>query len=63
MPEDLENLAVAAGLEKVSFLFEIQRRTMQTNVQSITQLPLFHTLNPWKKSYEQRIQHITRQRY
>ena len=44
MPENLEKSAVAAGLEKVSFSFEVQRRTMQKNVQNITQLPLFHTL-------------------
>ena len=49
MPENLENSAVAAGLEKVSFSFEIQRRTMQKNIQ----LPLFHTLTPWKTIYEQ----------
>ena len=37
-------LSVTAGLEKVSFSFEIQRRIMQKNVQSITKLPLFHKL-------------------
>ena len=62
MPENLENSAVAAGLEKVSFSFEIQRRTMQKNIKSITQLPLFHTLTPWKTIYEQPRWHIKKPR-
>ena len=49
MTENLENSAVAAGLVKISFSFEIQRMTMQKNIQSILQLYLFHTLTLWKK--------------
>ena len=53
MPENLEKSAVAAGLEKVSFSFEIQRRAMPHDVPNITQLPLFYTLTPLKTIYEQ----------
>ena len=40
MPANLENSAVATGLEKV-FSFQSQRRTMPKNVQTTTQLHLF----------------------
>ena len=53
MPENLEKSVVAAGLEKVSFSFEIQRRAMPHDVPNITQLPLFYTLTPLKTIYEQ----------
>ena len=53
MPENLEKSAVATGLEKVSFSFEIQGRAMPHDVPNITQLPLFYTLTPLKTIYEQ----------
>ena len=47
MSANLENSAVATGLEKVSSNpkeFQSQRRAMPKNVQSTTQLHSFHTL-------------------
>ena len=42
MPINLENSAVATGLEKISFLS--QRKAMPKNVQITTLLRSFHTL-------------------
>ena len=45
MPANLENSAVATGLEKVSFHSNpIQRKTMPKNAQTTTQLHSSHTL-------------------
>ena len=43
MPANLENSAVAIGLEKV-FSFQSQRRAMPKNVQSTTQVHTIHML-------------------
>lgn len=53
MPENLGNSAVAAGLEKVSFSFEIQGRATPHDVPNITQRPLFYALTPLNTIYEQ----------
>ena len=44
MPANLENSAVATGLEKVSFSFQSQRKAMPKNAQTTTQLHSSHTL-------------------
>ena len=44
MPVNLENSAVATGLEKVTFRSNPQRRAMPKNVQSTKQLHSFHML-------------------
>ena len=44
MPANLENSASAAGLEKVSFHFQSQRKAMPKNAQTATQLHLSHTV-------------------
>ena len=44
MPANLENSAVATGLEKLSFSFPFQRKAMSCNVQTITQLHSSHML-------------------
>ena len=44
MPANLENSAVATRLEKISFHFQCQRKTMSKNAQTTAQLHLFHTL-------------------
>ena len=44
MSANLENSAVATGLEKVSILFQSQRRAMQKNVQTTARLRSSHTL-------------------
>ena len=41
MPANVENSAVATGLEKV-FSFQSQRRAMPKNVQTAAQLHSFH---------------------
>ena len=41
MPENLENSAVATGLEKSVFI-PIPKRAIPKNAQTTTQLPLFH---------------------
>ena len=41
MSANLENSAVATGLEKVSFFFQSQRRAMSKNVQTTRQLASF----------------------
>ena len=43
MPANLENSAVATGLEKV-FSFQSQRRAMPKNVQTTAQMHSFHML-------------------
>ena len=43
MPANLENLAVATGLEKV-FSFQSQRKAMPKNVQATSQLHSSHML-------------------
>ena len=43
MPANLENSAVATGLEKL-FSFQSQRKAMPKNVQTTTQMHSFHTL-------------------
>ena len=44
MPANLENLAVAAGLEKVSFHSNPKEGQLPKNVQTTTQLHSFHML-------------------
>ena len=44
MPANLENAAVATGLEKGQFSFQSQRKAMGKNVQTTTQLHSSHTL-------------------
>ena len=44
MPANLENSAVATGLQKGPFSFQFQRKAMPKNVQTIAQLHSFHTL-------------------
>ena len=44
MPSNLENSAVATGLEKVSPSFHSQRKAMPKNAQTTTQLHSFHML-------------------
>ena len=44
MPANLENSAVATGLEKVSFLSSPKERQMPKNAQTTTQLHSSHTL-------------------
>ena len=44
MSTNLENSAVASGLEKVQFSFQSQRRAMPKNVQTAIQLDSFHML-------------------
>ena len=52
MPANLENLAVAIGLKKVSFQFQSQRKTMPKNVQTTAQVHSSHKLAKecWKYS-------------
>ena len=48
MATNLENSAVATGLEKGQFSFQSQRKAMPKNVQTITQLHSSHMLGlPW----------------
>ena len=42
MPANLQNAAVATGLQKVSFLFQSQRKAMPKNAQTTAQLHSFH---------------------
>ena len=44
MPANLENSAVATGLEKGQFSFQSQRKAMSKNAQTTTQLHSSHTL-------------------
>ena len=43
MAANLENSAVAIGLEKVNFSFQSQRKAMPKNVPTTVQLCSFHT--------------------
>ena len=47
---NLENSAVATGLEEISFLS--QRKAMPKNVQITTHLPLFHTPAKYSKFFK-----------
>ena len=44
MPANLENAAVAKGLEKGQFSFQSQRKAISKNVQTTTQLYSSHML-------------------
>jgi len=44
MPANLENSAVATGLEEVSFLSIPKKKAMPKNVQTTAQLHSFHML-------------------
>jgi len=44
MPTNLENSAMATGLEKVSLHFQSQRRAVPKNVQTTSQLHSSHIL-------------------
>ena len=44
MPANLENAAVAIGLEKGQFSFQSQRKEMGKNVQTTAQVHSSHTL-------------------
>ena len=44
MPANLENSAVATGLEKGLFSFQSQRKAIPKNVQTIAQLHASHML-------------------
>ena len=44
IPANLENSAVATGLEKVQFSFQFQRKAMQKNAQTTAQLHSSHML-------------------
>ena len=44
MPANMENSAVATGLEKSQFSFQSQIKAMPKNAQTNTQLHLSHTL-------------------
>ena len=44
MLANLENSAVATGLEKVNFSFQLQRKAVPKNLQTATQLHSSHTL-------------------
>ena len=44
MPANLENPAVAIGLEKVSFHSNPPKKAMPKNIQTTLQLHLFHML-------------------
>ena len=44
LPTNLENTAVATGLEKVSFHYKPKKQTMPKNAQTTAQSHSFHTL-------------------
>ena len=44
MPSNLENSAIATGLERVIFSFQSQRKAMSKSVQTTAQLHSFHML-------------------
>ena len=53
MPANLENLAVATGLEKSPFSFQSQRWAMPKNVQTTIQFYTFPMLvRLWSKSFK-----------
>ena len=47
MPANMENSAVATGLEKVSFHYNPKKKAMPKNVQTIAQLYSSHMLVKW----------------
>ena len=53
MPANLEDSAVATGLEKVKFWFQSQRKAMPKNVQETPQLHSFHLLTKAQNSSSQ----------
>ena len=55
MPANLENSAVATGLEKV-FSFQSQRKAMPKNAQTTTQLHSSHTSKVMFKILQARLQ-------
>ena len=63
MSANLENLAVATGLEKVSF-HSNHKETMPNNVQTIAQLHSFHIRKVMLKILQVRLQqYVNFQRY
>ena len=56
MPANLENSAVATGLEKVSFHSNLKSRAMPKNVQSIAQLYSSHASRVMPKILQARLQ-------
>ena len=56
MPANLENSAVATGLEKDSFQFQSQRKAMPKNVQTTTQLYSSHANKVMLKILQARLQ-------
>ena len=57
MPENLENSAVATGLEKGSFHSQSQRKAMPKNVPTTIQFALFsHTSKAMLKIFQARLQ-------
>ena len=55
MPANLENSAVATGMEKL-FSFQFQRKTMPKNAQTIAQLHSSHSLKVMLKILQARLQ-------
>ena len=56
MSANLENSAVATGLEKGQFSFQFQRKAMPKNVQIIVQLYSFHISQILLKILQARLQ-------
>ena len=61
MPENLENLAVATGQEKVSFSFQSQRMAMPKNFQTTVQLCSFNASKIMVKILQTRLHQYTNQ--
>ena len=57
MPPNLENSAVATGLEKGQFSFQSQRKAMPKNAQTTTQLHSSHTLKILQARLQQYVNH------
>ena len=61
MPANLENSAVATGLEKVSFHSKSQRKAITKNVQTTTQIArISHASKVMLKILQARLQHELR---
>ena len=56
MPANLENSAVATGLEKVSFSFQSQRKAMPKNAQTTAQLHSSYASKVMLKILQTRLQ-------
>ena len=56
MPANLENSAMATGMEKVSFFFQSQRKAMPKNAQTIVQLHSSHRLAKYSSKFQARLQ-------